>query len=120
MRSNQSKQQQENEDVTVLDAGAMPPMTEAALRAAEAATAGLRKGNEVKGSALLNTNREAAPVRRFRVVKGGPIADRGNRTYLRAGKEIDALNYDFVGIQKQGIVLEEITNTEGQKQNIIT
>lgn len=54
---------------------------------------------------------QAADKRRFyRVLKGGQFADphSKSRATLKAGKEIDSLNYNVRELQKQGIVLERI------------
>lgn len=46
--------------------------------------------------------------KRYRVLNGGHITWNGNRTVMRAGKEIDSLNYDVTKLRQQGIKLEEI------------
>jgi hypothetical protein len=91
----------EDENVQVLDSGPIPEVT-----------LELPGASDVVGDATI---RNAAPetppppMRWFRVVKGGYVLDNGFRTMLKPGKEINDLNYTIRNLQRQGIVLEEIT-----------
>jgi hypothetical protein len=49
---------------------------------------------------------EIPKVRRYVVVRGGPVLQAGFRTNLKEGKVIDSLNYDIQHLQRQGIRLQ--------------
>lgn len=96
----------DDEHVQVLDAG---PVAEVKLE--------LPGVPEVIGDAMArNANPDAVAAvpkaRWFRVVKGGYVLDGGFRTMLKPGKEINDLNYTIRNLQRQGIVLEEITEQD--------
>ena len=105
MRKQQVNGREEEEHVQVLDAG---PVQEVKLD--------LPGASEVVGDATAKPSTAdpealaAVPQARwFRVVKGGYVLDGGFRTMLKPGKEINDLNYSIRNLQRQGIVLEEIT-----------
>jgi hypothetical protein len=51
---------------------------------------------------------EPVPVRKFKVIGGGPIMIGSCRTKLPAGKVIDSRGYDIDLIRSQGIELQQI------------
>jgi hypothetical protein len=51
---------------------------------------------------------EKPVVHRFRVLADRPISAGGSRTTLRAGKEIDSLNYNIRDLRQQGVQLQAI------------
>ena len=94
----------DDENVQVLDSG---PVEEVKLD--------LPGVPEVIGDAMARSREPAEPpppVRWFRVVKGGYVLDNGFRTMLKPGKEINDQNYQIRNLQRQGVVLEEITATD--------
>lgn len=50
---------------------------------------------------------------RYQVIKGGFILTRsGYRTNLQEGKVVDSFNYDIKGLQKQGIRLQAVSDSD--------
>jgi len=40
------------------------------------------------------------------------VSDHGDRVNMKPGKEINDLNYEIKSLQRQGVLLEEITDDE--------
>lgn len=79
-------------------------------------------GQLVRDATENNPDRPSPPVKKFRVIKGGTYSDpftRGKAT-LKEGKEIDALNYDILSLQRQGIKLELIAEETRDESTFVT
>lgn len=68
-------------------------------------------GEATSSARQVEPNPEAPPPpvpRRWRVTQDRPVVLDGARTYMRAGKEVDDLNYNVDQLRQQGVPMEEI------------
>ena len=74
--------------------------------------------SEVRAETPAAVQKEQPKVRRYRVLNGGTIVDKGMRMTLRAGKELDERTYDVATLKRQGIRLEELRDDEEPQAQI--
>lgn len=108
MARRRSSKDKEQEQVEVLKSGEIPD----ADVDTTAADGTVKADATAKPSRTSPTADPPPEPKVYRVVRGGRILANGYRTTMRAGKEVDNLNYDIKRLQSQGIVLEEIKPEE--------
>jgi hypothetical protein len=97
-------------------AGGMPVMTSGLPGGASGqpttAMPQLVSQSEVIGTAMrpgMPGSENVPKAKKYRVLNGGMITWRGNRTPMKAGKIIDSVQYDIPSLRSQGIKMEEVT-----------
>jgi hypothetical protein len=105
--------QKKHEKVEVLDSGPPPGDEEAVGPDEIMGRDGMQNAPAVDFATIEQEAKLGPPVKRYRVLKGGSVqtSPNSNRTFVKAGKEIDELNFDIRLMKQQGIELEELSAT---------